>query len=93
MARFGDGARMVGALLLLAASWPTIAACPSAPARDRLRERAESSQGLPTETTAWERVATAARDCDDAMVLAGMLDEAKQALVPILERRGLPVTG
>lgn len=28
----------------------------------------------------------------DAMVLAGMLEEAKQALVPILERRGLPVT-
>jgi hypothetical protein len=27
----------------------------------------------------------------DAMVLAGMLDEAKQALIPILERRGLPV--
>lgn len=27
----------------------------------------------------------------DAMVLAGMLDDAKQALLPILERRGLPV--
>lgn len=29
----------------------------------------------------------------DALVLAGMLDEAKQALVPIMERRGLQVKG
>lgn len=29
----------------------------------------------------------------DAMVLAGMLEEAKQALIPIMERRGLPVRG
>lgn len=29
----------------------------------------------------------------DAMALAGMLEEAKVALVPILERRGLPVRG
>jgi diguanylate cyclase (GGDEF)-like protein len=73
MPRSGEIARWVGAALLLAVSCAALGACPSAPARARLAQRAELSQGQPTESAEWERVADAARACGDAPVLAGAL--------------------
>ncbi|HET7844214.1 MAG TPA: GGDEF domain-containing protein [Xanthomonadales bacterium] len=66
-------ARTIMAALLLAAACAAVAACPNAPARARLLERATQSQGLPSESAAWERVADAARECGDAPAQADAL--------------------
>ena len=64
---------MLLALLALAGPCAASAACPNAPARARQVERANLSQGLPTESDAWQRVADAARDCNDPPAQADAL--------------------
>jgi diguanylate cyclase (GGDEF)-like protein len=74
MARSGaNEARWIGAALLLAASCAAYGACPASAVRANLMQRAQSAQGLPVESAAWERVAAAARDCNDATALADAL--------------------
>lgn len=64
---------MLLALIALAGPCVASAACPNAPARARQVERANLSQGLPTESDAWQRVADAARDCNDPPAQADAL--------------------